>query len=231
MPRQARILLENTAHHIVQRGHNREVVFVENADYQYYLATLKEWKLELGVKVYGYCLMTNHVHLILDPCEEASNLGRLMKRLAGRQTRYVNHKEQRTGSLWEGRYKSSPIETDSYLLACHRYVELNPIKAGMVEHAKDYEWSSYRQHTGMESEVWIDKDPTYLSLSDNEAERNLRYMDYINGQNVESETKLIQQALQRGQLTGTNRFTEQVERKLGCRIENRGPGRPRREVK
>lgn len=70
MPRQARILLENTAHHIVQRGHNREVVFVEEADYEYYLATLKEWKLELGVKVYGYCLMTNHVHLILDPCED-----------------------------------------------------------------------------------------------------------------------------------------------------------------
>ncbi|MDF1589579.1 MAG: transposase, partial [Gammaproteobacteria bacterium] len=111
MPRQARIILQNTPHHIVQRGHNRETVFVEKEDYIYYLDTLKEWKQELRVNVYGYCLMSNHVHLILDPVDEPANLGKLMKRLAGRQTRYVNYQEKRTGSLWEGRYKSSPIET------------------------------------------------------------------------------------------------------------------------
>lgn len=87
--------------------------------------------------------MTNHVHLILDAKDEPANIGKLMKRLAGRQTRYVNYQEKRTGSLWEGRYKSSPIETDTYLLACHRYVERNPVKAGVVEHEQDYEWSSY----------------------------------------------------------------------------------------
>jgi len=133
MPRRARIILSNTAHHIVQRGHNRQAVFIEDADYQYYLRTLREWKEELAIKVYGYCLMTNHVHLIIDPCEDRDNLGKLMKRLAGRQTRYVNYLERRSGSLWEGRYKSSPIETDTYLLACCRYVELNPVKAGMVK--------------------------------------------------------------------------------------------------
>jgi len=175
--------------------------------------------------------MTNHVHLILDPREQVANLGKLMKRLAGRQTRYVNHKENRTGSLWEGRYKSSPVETDTYLLACNRYVELNPVKAGMVEHAKDYEWSSYRQKVGLEPETWIDLDPSYLGLANNEEERKEGYMDYINQLSVESETQLIQQALQRGQLTGTSRFVEQVENRLGRRIEHRGPGRPRREAK
>ena len=231
MPRQARVLLQNTPHHIVQRGHNREVVFIEDADYRYYINTLKEWKEELGVKVYGYCLMTNHVHLILDPRVQVTNLGKLMKRLAGRQTRYVNHKEKRTGSLWEGRYKSSPIETDTYLLACNRYVELNPVKAGMVEYAKDYEWSSYRQRVGLEVDVWIDNDSAYLGLSDDETERSQRYMGYINEQSLASETQLIQQALQRGQLTGTNRFVEQVEHRLGQRIEHRGQGRPRSVAK
>ena len=228
MPRQARIILSNTAHHIVQRGHNRQIVFVEKQDYDYYLGTLKEWKRELNVNVYGYCLMTNHIHLILDPLDEPDNLGRLMKRLAGRQTRYVNHQENRTGSLWEGRYKSSPIETDNYLLACHRYVERNPIKAGMVVAVDEYDWSSYSQHAGLE-ERWIDLDEGYLSLSVDDDERFKRYKQYVAEAGTSSESQLINKALQRGKLTGSNRFIEDVEQRLGQRIENRGPGRPRRK--
>jgi putative transposase len=132
--------------------------------------------------------------LILDPCDDVASLGKLMKRLAGRQTRFVNHKEKRTGSLWEGRYKSSPIETDTYLLACNRYVELNPVKAGMVEQAKDYQWSSYQQKIGTEA-MWIDQDSAYLGLSDNEMQRRRGYMDYINGENIESETQMIQKSI------------------------------------
>lgn len=230
MPRQARIILQNTPHHIVQRGHNRETVFVEKEDYIYYLDTLKEWKQELRVNVYGYCLMTNHVHLILDPVDEPANLGKLMKRLAGRQTRYVNYQEKRTGSLWEGRYKSSPIETDSYLLACHRYVERNPVKAGMIEDAGEYEWSSYRQHVGLETQCWIDFDPAYMGLADDKEERMQRYMDYINQPGSEKENQLIQKALQRGQLTGTSRFIDEVEQRIGVRVEHCEPGRPKGRV-
>jgi len=231
MPRQARILLANTPHHIVQRGHNRETVFVEKDDYLYYLDTLKEWKQELDVNVYGYCLMTNHIHLILDPRNEPANIGKLMKRLAGRQTRYVNYQEKRSGSLWEGRYKSSPIETDRYLLACHRYVERNPVKAGMVTDIAEYEWSSYKQHVGLEADTWIDSDPAYQSLSNNAEERIRHYKNYVNQTGLESENNLITSALQRGQLTGTHRFTEEVEQRLGLRVEHRGPGRPRRMKK
>ena len=228
MPRQARIILKNTPHHVVQRGHNREAVFVEDADYRYYINTLKEWKEELNIKVYGYCLMTNHVHLIIDPCEGEANLGKLMKRLAGRQTRYVNHLERRSGSLWEGRYKSSPIETDTYLLACNRYVELNPVNAGMVKQAEDYEWSSYRQRVGIEKEMWIDSDPAYLGLSEDKGERMRYYKNYINRDIPEEEKLMISGALQRGQLTGSTRFVEEVEQRLGIRIEHRGQGRPKK---
>ena len=138
MPRTGRVVLPNHPHHIVQRGHNRQVVFAADEDFEYYLDTLKEWKRAHGIKVYGYCLMTNHVHLVLEPPEEIAALGRLMKRLAGRQTRFVNRLEGRRGTLLESRYKSSPIQTDAYLLACCRYVDLNPVRARMVARTEDY---------------------------------------------------------------------------------------------
>ena len=100
------------------------------------------------VKVYAYCLMTNHVHLLLCPGEEVAAMSRLMKALAARATRYRNRVEGRSGTLWEGRYKSSPVQTETYLLACTRNIELNPVRARMVPVAGDYAWSSYRQRIG-----------------------------------------------------------------------------------
>ena len=193
-----------------------------------YINTLKEWKEELNIKIYGYCLMTNHVHLIVDPGDEETNLGKLMKRLAGRQTRYVNHLERRTGSLWEGRYKSSPIETDTYLLACNRYVELNPVSAGMVTKVEDYEWSSYRQKVGIEKEKWIDSDEAYIGLSEDKDARMRHYKNYINRGIPEEEKEMISGAIQRGQLTGTHHFVEEVEQRVGLRVEYRGQGRPKK---
>lgn len=116
MARKARIVVSNTPHHIIQRGHNKSVVFVSEDDYTYYFDNLNEWKQASGCKIYAYCLMTNH-HLIVDPGPDSGTLGLLMKRLAGRQTRYVNRLESRSGTLWEGRYKSNPIQVETYLLA------------------------------------------------------------------------------------------------------------------
>lgn len=132
MPRTSRIVIAGYPHHIIQRGHNRQPVFVADKDFLYYLENLREWKDAYGCRIYAYCLMTNHVHLIIDPGEDERNLASLMKRVAGRHTRYVNRLERRTGSLWEGRFKSSPVSTDQYLLACCRYVELNPVRTGIV---------------------------------------------------------------------------------------------------
>jgi putative transposase len=119
MPRRARIAVAHYPHHLVQRGHNRRAVFVTDRDRLTYLETLREFRAELGgLKIYGYCLMTNHVHLIVDPGDDSTNLGLLMKRLAGRHARRINRLERRTGTSWEGRFKCSPIESDRYLLAC-----------------------------------------------------------------------------------------------------------------
>ena len=133
MPRSGRTVLPYYPHHIVQRGHNRQVVFAEARDFERYLETLAEFKAGYGVKVYAYCLMTNHVHLLLAP-ETMAGLAQLMKRLAGRQTRYHNRLEGRSGTLWESRYKSSLVDSDVYLLACSRYIELNPVRALLGTH-------------------------------------------------------------------------------------------------
>ena len=105
MPRSARVVIANQPHHIIPRGHNRQVVFAQVEDYVYYSDTLAEWKEKLGCKIYAYCLMTNHVHLVINPGKDSENLALLMKRLAGRYTRYFNEKEKRIGTVWEGRYK------------------------------------------------------------------------------------------------------------------------------
>src|SRR6266545_3055820 len=108
--------------------------------------------------------MTNHIHLVIDPGVDERNLAQLMKRVAGRQTRYVNKPEKRTGSLWEGRYKTSPISTNEYLLACCRYVELNPVQAGIVGGPGRYRWSSYGSKISRQKEEWLDLDPCYMGL-------------------------------------------------------------------
>ena len=231
MPRTARVALQNTPHHVVQRGHNRCAVFVEDRDYRYYLDNLAEWKTKLDCKVYAYCLMTNHVHLIVDPGEDPKRLGLLMKRLAGRQTRLVNALERRTGSLWEGRYKSSAIETDRYLLACCRYVELNPVRAGMAGAPEAYRWSSYRTKIGIENSGPVDLDPCFLALGSEAETRARRYAGWVHSGTQEAELELIRTALKRGQLTGSQRFVDEVEARTGLRIERRAPGRPRRDEK
>ena len=183
MPRNARIIVNNYPHHIIQRGHNRQVVFASDDDFLFYLENLKQWKDAFGCKVYAYCLMTNHVHLIIDPGIDAHNLAMLMKRIAGRQTRHVNKLENRSGTLWEGRYKSSPISTDEYLLACCRYVELNPVRAGIVAAPEAYRWSSYGAKVGMTKQDWLDFDPCYLGLAATAKKRQERYREYILGNN------------------------------------------------
>ena len=173
MLRTGRVLLPNNPHHVVQRGHNRQVVFAEVSAYQYYLKTLRLWKREYGIKVYAYCLMTHHVHMVLEPADDVAVLGNLMKRLAGRQTRYVNCLEGRSGTLWGGRHKSSPIQSEQYFLSCCRYVELNPVRAGMVRTPNQYRWSSFPSKLINKDNGWLDEHECYTALGTSGRERML----------------------------------------------------------
>ncbi len=225
MPRIGRTILPYYPHHVVQRGHNRQVVFAESEDFRRYLDTLIEFKDVYGIKIYAYCLMMNHVHLLMAP-ETIGGLAQLMKRLAGRQTRYHNRLEGRSGTLWESRYKSSPVDSDEYLLACSRYIELNPVRAKMVATPEEYRWSSCRYRLGSAPCEWLDDDPCYLALADNTPQRQERYRQFLHAAIPDGEWGLIREAVQRGHLTGSGRFVDKVEEILGKRIEKRSPGRP-----
>ncbi len=226
MPRKARLLVPNCPHHIVQRGHNRNTVFVADDDYQFYLENLFEWKIKLGIKIYAWCLMTNHVHLIVEPGDDAKTISELMKRLAGRQSTLVNKLEKRSGSLWDGRFKASPIQRDEYRLPCLRYVEMNPMRANMVAGLRQYRWSSYRERMGLGNKHRLDLDPTFLSLAENKDACRVRYKEYIKMGITGKEIKLLRAALQRNRLTGNDRFFEEVTIRIGRRAESRGRGRP-----
>ncbi|GJL66565.1 MAG: transposase [Nitrospirales bacterium] len=228
MPRKLRMIFPGLPHHVVQRGHNRKAVFVEDSDYQYYLDNLEEGKQRFAVKVYAYCLMTNHVHLVIEPTKETKSVSELMKLLAARQTRWVNKLERRSGSLWEGRYKVSPVCRDEYLLQVCRYVELNPVKAKMVREAASYRWSSYRRKVGLEEKGFLDFDAMYQSLSGNVSRRRKLYQRFVEVSKDEH-SRLIEEALSRNQLTGGSQFRDEIELRFGIRVENRGRGRPRRK--
>jgi putative transposase len=228
MPRAGRLVITGYPHHVIQRGHNRQEVFTSEEGCRYYLDNLREWKERLGCRLYAYCLMTNHVHLVLDPGAEGENLSLLMKRVAGRQTRFVNCREKRSGTLWEGRFRSSPISTDDYLLACCRYVELNPLRAGIVADPAAYRWSSYVGKVGGERVDWLDLDPAYLGLGASAEEREACYRRWTLDAVDEEELELMRRSIQRGGLTGGSRFVDEVATLLGKRIEPRGPGRPKK---
>jgi putative transposase len=225
------VVIPGYPHHIVQRGHNRQAVFVEPADYEYYLANLIEWKVHYNVAVYAYCLMTNHVHLVLAPQADGSAISALMRRLSARQARYVNRLERRSGTLWCGRFKCSVVDSENYLLACMRYVELNPVRAGICERPADYPWSSYAQKVGLLDESqhahWLDPDP--VTWHEDPTQRQRTYARFVAADVPAGELDLIRTAVRRNQLTGNGGFVDEIEHRTGLRIEARGQGRPLRK--
>ncbi|MCW8831384.1 MAG: transposase, partial [Gammaproteobacteria bacterium] len=141
-------------------------------------------------------------------------------------TAYVNKLEKRTGSLWEGRYKASPIQRDEYLLACCRYVEMNPVRANMVAGPRQYKWSSYRERLGLVKPRMLDYDPTFLALGNDQARRNEQYKRFLQTDISSEEIELLSNAWKRNQLTGSKRFVEEVEERTGLRSVNCNRGRP-----
>jgi putative transposase len=145
MARLGRYFLPDQPLHVIQRGNNRGAIFFREEDHAQYREWLAAAAADYGCRVHAYVLMTNHVHLLVTPRREDS-LPRVMQSLGRRYVRHVNAAYQRSGTLWEGRYRAAPIDSEAYFLACCRYIELNPVRAGMVDHPRAYRWSSYRAH-------------------------------------------------------------------------------------
>ncbi len=181
MARLARVAPVGVPQHILQRGNNRQVCFASEHDMKAYLYWLKEMSQKHQVDVHAWVLMTNHVHLLCTPWKE-NTISRMMQSIGRLYVRYYNHTYQRSGTLWEGRFKSCLVESERYLLELYRYIELNPVRAGMVDDPSDYSWSSYAINAlGVESELQTPH-PEYLALGKSKNERLNNYRDLFNAQ-------------------------------------------------
>jgi len=174
MPRTARIVIPDLSVHVVQRGHDRADCFFEESDYRAYMAYLGEFATKFACTVHAYCLMTNHVHLLVTPrTPDACAL--MMKNVGQRHVQRINHRLERTGTLWEGRFYSCPVPTERYLLACHRYIELNPKRAAIVAHPSAYPWSSYQQNASGDPQGLLTPHAVYLALAKDPQGRGAAY--------------------------------------------------------
>jgi putative transposase len=174
MPRPRRLVLPSVPLHIIQRGNNRLPCFGCRSDYLVYLDMLRECAYDYGCALHAYVLMTNHVHLLLSPSEQSSP-SMLMQRLGQRYVQYFNRRHERTGTLWEGRYRSCLVLDDRYFLACQRYIELNPVRANMVDAPESYPWSSYRINALGESSTLVTPHPVYAGLHPDKSARHAAY--------------------------------------------------------
>lgn len=225
MPRRARILLQGVPVHLIQRGNNRSACFYADEDYRFYLDHLTEQAAKHGCTLHAYCLMTNHVHLLLTPMRENSLAG-MMKALGQRYVQYVNRTYKRSGTLWEGRFRSCLLQDEAYVLACYRYIELNPVRACMVEHPAEYRWSSYRANAQGEADALLAPQALYLGLGSDELARQAAYRELFRHELEPGTVDEIRQATNGNFALGDERFVAEVERMLGRRATRGKPGRP-----
>jgi putative transposase len=226
MPRPPRIFIPDVAQHARQRGIDGQATFFDDADREFYLRCLAETARWYELSVHAYCLMTNHVHLLVTPDKEYS-LWRAMQRLGGQYVRHVNARYGRTGTLWDGRYKACPVDNDDYLLTCQRYIELNPLRAGLVDSPAAYPWSSYRYSALGCSNALVSPHPVYIELGNKARARRAAYRALCEEQLPDETLEEIRRALRHNHVLGNKRFRDQVEAMLGRSVGPGRPGRPR----
>ena len=226
MPRRARLALAGVPSHIIQRGNNRAVCFYAEDDYQFYLHHLQEYAKKFGCAIHAYVLMTNHVHLLFTP-EQADSASLLMKHLGQVYVQYINRSYQRSGTLWEGRFRSCLTQTESYVLACYRYIELNPVRAGMVNQPQDYRWSSYHANALGKHSPLLTPQEEYLRLSANDADRLTAYSALFSAHLDPATVEQIRSATNGNYALGSKRFQLEIEQALQRRVSRGVAGRPK----
>ena len=229
MPRRQRMYIPGYTYHVVQRGNNREACFFEEENYRAYLQLLREVLPRYGAQLHAYCLMTNHVHLLLTP-EAHDSISNLLKVVCSRYANRMNKKYHRTGTLWEGRHKASPVDLERYLLKCYRYIELNPVAAHMVRRPEMYCWTSYHANAWGDTNQLITPHPVYLVLADSVQQRCYRYREMFQEVLSPEDVHAIREAIHYSMPVGSDRFRQQIEQKLGRSLGQVRRGRPRLEV-
>lgn len=213
MPRQPRFILPGQPQHIIQRGNNRSEIFRRHADYQFYLDKLQQAIIKHQCDIHAYVLMTNHVHLLVTPrCE--NSISKMMQMLGRYYVQYFNSNYQRTGTLWEGRYKACLIDSERYLLSCMRYIELNPVRAGMVSRPADYRWSSNRCTAHGEPDVLLTMHSLYCRLGQDKTERQLAYRQLFSDNMEQNSWQEIRDATNKAWALGDDRFKTRIAAQL-----------------
>lgn len=228
MPRRPRVHLDGLPLHIVQRGHNREACFFADDDYGCHLHWLGAALKDTACALHAYALMTNHVHLLITP-SRAGAVPELLISLGRRYVQYINRTYRRTGTLWDSRYKSSLVQPESYLLACLRYIELNPVRAAMVNDPAHYRWSSYRFHGLGQPDDLLTPHPLWLALGHDAPARHAAHRALFRAQLDDEAISDIRLALHQSQPLGNTRFHATIEQMTGIRREARPRGRPRKK--
>ena len=226
MPRRARLNLPGIPWHIVQRGNNRAVCFNAEDDYRFYLDQLDQLSLRFRCAVHAYVLMTNHIHLLLTPARFGS-VAMLMKHLGQRYVQYVNRSYRRSGTLWEGRFRSCLTQTEDYVLACYRYIELNPVRAGLVRRPQDFRWSSYGANAEGAKDSLIRPHAEYLRLGAGKDARERAYRGLFEEHLDAGVIGEIRAATNGNYVLGGRRFQDEIEAVLGRRARRQHAGRPR----
>jgi putative transposase len=225
MARLPRLTIPGYPHHIIQRGNNRQPIFAGASDDESFLSLLDENARKYGVAIHAYVLMSNHFHLLATP-DSAQAIPQMMQAVGRRYVRYFNQRQGRTGTLWEGRYKSTLIQTERYLLACMVYIDLNPVRAGLVADPGDYPWSSHGHYIGRRRDRLITPHPLYWELGNTPFARDAAYAELVrSGITAEQQQALTDSAL-RGWALGEAGYVADLQKRTARRVSKTRAGRP-----
>jgi putative transposase len=230
MARLPRLTVPGYPHHIIQRGNNRQPIFGGTADYELLLSLIDEHARKQQVAIHGYVLMSNHFHLLATP-QTVEGIPQLMQAVGRRYVRTYNLRHARTGTLWEGRYRSTLIQAERYLMACMVYLDLNPVRAGMVADPAEYPWSSYQHSIGRRADRLITPHPLYWALGNTPFAREQAYADMVRaGIGADQQRALTDSALQ-GWALGEPDYVADLQRRTERRVARGQAGRPRLDAK
>lgn len=225
MARLPRLTLAGQPHHLIQRGNNRQPIFVDRDDRVRLLELLEESAPRLGIALHAYVLMDNHFHLLATPAT-GEGLGLWMQSVGRRYVRHFNDRHGRTGTLWEGRFRSSLIQTERYLLACMVYMDLNPVRAGMVAEAREHPWSSHAHYAGLRHDRLLTPHPLYWALGNTPFAREAAYAELVRGGVPEADRLLLTDATLHGWATGDRDFLAALQKSTPRRVGKARAGRP-----
>lgn len=230
MARLPRFVLPGQPQHVIQRGNNRSVLFFCDDDYNFYKHCLETAGEQHGCQIHAYVLMTNHVHLLVTPQTE-NGISKLMQSVGRRYVQYINYCYRRSGTLWEGRYKATLIDTELYLLACHRYIEMNPVRAAMITMPGEYPWSSHPANAYGKVDSLVQSHTLYLALGESPVSRQAAYRQLFNTPESEDSLREIREATNKAWVLGSERFKQDIQDALNRRVAPQSRGGSKKKKK